>query len=149
MRKSHRTENYPAVHSWNFITIEGYCMLNMEYRCCHYRYNYRLNPDRTFTRVKNDRYDPAMKPDPYPADCKRSVRSSCIGCIHFGWCDPEDGSTGETWEKNSHQKTNTRSITGQSDMPAFQQELVCQIVHFFRGIFRQRGILPCNIKIMK
>src|SRR4030042_2891052 len=98
MRKSRSTENYPVVHSWNFITSEGDCMLNMEYRMSNDRYNYRLNPDRTFTRVKNDRYDPTMKPDPYPADCKRSVRPSCIGCIHFGWCDPGDGSTGETQE---------------------------------------------------
>jgi len=96
MRKSQRSDGYPAVHSWSCITIEGYCMLNMEYRCCNDRYNYRLNPDRTFTRVKNDRYDPTMKPDPYPAGCKRSVRSSCIGCIHFGWCDPDEESTNKS-----------------------------------------------------
>ena len=65
-------------------------MLNVEYGCCKDRYNYRLNPDRTFTRIKNERYDPKRKPDSYPDDCKRSVRSSCIECRHFAWCDPDD-----------------------------------------------------------
>lgn len=90
MKKIQDTEDYPAVHSWSCITIEGYCMLNTVYRMCHDRYNYRLNPDRTFTRVKNKQYDPTMKPDSYPDDCKRSVRSSCIECRHFAWCDPDD-----------------------------------------------------------
>ena len=105
MRKSLRSDGYPAVHSWSCITIEGYCMLNREYRCCSDRYNYRLNPDRTFTRVKNHQYDPTMKPDPYPAGGKRSVRSSCIGCIHVGWCDPDEGSPWKNGERNSHQET--------------------------------------------
>jgi len=103
MKKSPRTGDYPAVHSWNYITIEGYCGLNMEYRCCNNRYNYRLNPDGTFTRVKNDRYDPRAKPDPYPAGCKHSVESSCIGCIHFAWCDPDDESPSETGKRNSRE----------------------------------------------
>jgi hypothetical protein len=100
MKKVQDTEDYPAVHSWNYITIEGFCMLNMEYRMCHNRYNHRLNPDRTFTRVKNEHYDPKRKPDPYPDDCKHSVRSSCIECRHFGWCDPDDDDHGkETGKK--------------------------------------------------
>lgn len=90
MKRIPDNEDYPAVHSWNYITVEGYCMLNTEYRMCHDRYNYRLNPDRTFTRMKNERFDPKRKPDPYPGNCKRSVRSSCIECSHFAWCDPDD-----------------------------------------------------------
>jgi hypothetical protein len=105
MKKSRHTRDYPSVDTWNFITIEGFCMLNREYGGCHYRYDYQLNPDGTFTRVKNDRYDPTKKPDPYPADCTRSVESSCIGCIHFAWCDPEDESPGETGKMNSHEDT--------------------------------------------
>ncbi|MFA4850005.1 MAG: hypothetical protein WC626_09810 [Methanoregula sp.] len=100
MKKILDTEDYPAVHSWSYITIEGYCMLNMEYRICHDRYNYRLNPDRTFTRIKNERYDPKRKPDPYPGDCKHSVRSSCIECRHFGWCGPDDENHEEKTGKN-------------------------------------------------
>jgi hypothetical protein len=73
-------------------------MLNREYRICKDRYNYRLNPDRTFTGVKNHQYNPTMKPEPYPSDCKHSVRSSCIGCIHFGWCDPGEESLKENAE---------------------------------------------------
>jgi len=107
MKKSQHAEDYPAVHSWNYITIEGYCGLNVEYGCCHDRYNYQLNPDRTFKRVKNDRYDPTAKPDPYPVKCTRSVRSSCIGCIHFAWCDPDDESPGETGKMNSREDTET------------------------------------------
>ena len=56
-------------------------------------------------RVKNQRYDPTMKPDPYPADGKPSVRSSCIGCMYFVGCDPEEDSFGENGERNSHQTT--------------------------------------------
>jgi hypothetical protein len=95
MKRIPDNEDYPAVHSWNYITIEGYCMLNREYRMCHDRYDYRLNPDRTFTRMKNERYDPKRKPDPYPGNCKRSVRSSCIECSHFAWCDPDDETQGQ------------------------------------------------------
>lgn len=104
MKKIQDTEDYPAVHSWSYITIEGYCMLNMEYRMCHHRYNHRLNPDRTFTRIKNERYDPKRKPDPYPGDCKRSVRSSCIECRHFGWCDPDDENHEEKTGKNEMER---------------------------------------------
>ena len=98
MKKSPPSHNYPSVNSWNFITIEGYCMLNMEYGGCHYRYDYQLNPDGTFKPVKNPRYDPGMKPDPYPPDCKQSIRSSCIECVHFAWCDPEEKSVGKIRE---------------------------------------------------
>jgi hypothetical protein len=100
MKRIPDNEDYPAVHSWNYITVEGYCMLNMEYRMCHDRYNYQLNPDRTFTRIKNERYDPKREPDSYPKDCKRSVRSSCIECRHFAWCDPDDENHGEKTRKN-------------------------------------------------
>jgi hypothetical protein len=115
MKRIPDNEACPAVHSWNYITIEepprvllvfevlinhsyveGYCMLNTEYRMCHDRYNYRLNPDRSFTRIKNERYDPKRRPEPYPEDCKRSVRSSCIGCRHFAWCDLGDEDPGKT-----------------------------------------------------
>jgi hypothetical protein len=98
MKQIKGTEDYPAIHTWNMITIEGYCMLNVEYGGCKDRYNYRLNPDRTFTRIKNERYDPKRKPDSYPDDCKRSVRSSCIGCWHFAWCDPDAENHGEKIE---------------------------------------------------
>jgi len=95
MKRIPDCEDYPAVHSWNYIAVEGYCMLNMEYRMCHDRYNCRLNPDRTLTRMKNERYDPKRKPDSYPDGCKRSIRSSCIECGHFAWCDPDDENHGE------------------------------------------------------
>jgi hypothetical protein len=82
-------DNYPSVHSWNYLTVEGYCMLNMEYGMCSSRYNYEMKPDGSFVRRKNERYDPAATPDPFPDNCTRSVRSSCIGCRHFAWCNPE------------------------------------------------------------
>jgi len=82
-------DKYPAVHSWNNITVEGYCMLNMEYGMCSSRYNYELKPDGSSARRKNERYDPTKKPDPFPDNCTRSLRPSCIGCQHFAWCEPE------------------------------------------------------------
>jgi len=107
MRKN--KEDYPSVHTWSYITIEefptnsscrqvpanlseieGYCMLNMDYGGCYSRYDYELKPDGSWKRVKNKQYDPSKKPDPYPEGCPRSVRSTCIGCKHFAWCDPRD-----------------------------------------------------------
>jgi len=90
MRKSTQCEDYPSVHTWNYITIEGYCTLNMNYGMCKDPYDYVLKPDGSFKRKKNDRYNPAMKPDPWPAGCKRSVSSKCIECRYFAWCDPND-----------------------------------------------------------
>jgi hypothetical protein len=88
MRKT--KEDYPSVHTWSYITIEGYCMLNMDYGGCYSRYDYELKPDGSRKRVKNKQYDPLKKPDPYPEGCPRSVRCTCIGCQHFAWCDPRD-----------------------------------------------------------
>ncbi|HVP95656.1 hypothetical protein [Methanoregula sp.] len=82
-------DNYPAVHSWNYLTVEGYCMLNTEFGMCSSQYNYELKPDGSSARRKNERYDPAAIPDPFPDSCPRSVRPSCIGCRHFAWCEPE------------------------------------------------------------
>jgi len=82
-------DDYPAVHSWNYLTVEGYCMLNTEYGMCSSRYNYEMKPDGSFVRQKNDRYDPAATPDPFPDNCTQSIRPSCIGCRHFAWCEPE------------------------------------------------------------
>ena len=74
----------------NVSEIEGYCLLNTDYGMCKDRYVYVLKPDQSFKRTLNDRYNPAMKPDPYPKECPRSVSSRCIGCSHFSWCDPDD-----------------------------------------------------------
>jgi len=109
MKKSHKNEDYPSIDTWscipieeflmnsscrqvrtNFSEIEGYCLLNTDYGMCKDRYVYVLKPDRSFKRTLNDRYNPTMKPDPYPKDCPRSVSSGCIGCSHFAWCDPDD-----------------------------------------------------------
>jgi hypothetical protein len=109
MRKSRRNETYPTVDTWNYIPveeiltksflhqlpanlsrIEGYCMLNLDYSGCKDRYNYELKSEGTFKRRKNGSYDPDKKPDPYPEGCPRAIRSMCIGCIHFAWCEPED-----------------------------------------------------------
>lgn len=108
MKKSHKNEDYPSVNTWNYITIEefltnsscrqvltnlseieGYCMLNTDYGACKDRYNYELQSDGSLKRKRNVRYNPTMKPDPYPEGCPRSIRSMCIGCRHFAWCDPD------------------------------------------------------------
>ncbi len=82
-------DKYPTVHSWDYVTVEGYCMLNTEYGMCNSRYNYELKPDGSFVRRKNECYDPTKKPDPFPDNCTRSIRPSCIGCRHFAWCEPD------------------------------------------------------------
>ena len=65
-------------------------MLNMDYGGCYSRYSYELKPGGSLKRVKNTEYDPSKKPDPYPEGCPRSVRSTCMDCKHFAWCDPTD-----------------------------------------------------------
>ncbi|MFA7695561.1 MAG: hypothetical protein WCX63_08510 [Methanoregula sp.] len=82
-------DDYPAVHSWNYITVEGYCMLNIEYGMCSRRYNYEMKTGGSFVRRKNEKYDPAVTPEPYPDNCTRSIQPSCIGCRHFAWCKPD------------------------------------------------------------
>ena len=89
MKRSRKNEDYPSVTTWNYITIEGYCMLNTDFAASKNRYDYQLLPDKSFKRRKNDRYDPAIQPEPYPENCSRSIRSTCIGCRHFAWCDPD------------------------------------------------------------
>jgi len=83
-------KDYPSVNTWSYITIEGYCMLNMEYTGCKDRYLFELKSDGSLKKKDNDRYDPKLKPDPYPDYCRRSVSSECIRCRHFAWCDPDE-----------------------------------------------------------
>jgi|GEM_PF-1843388 len=108
MRRYRRNKSYPSVNTWNYVTpgksridsagceipaalteIEGYCMLNIEFGQRRGRYNFEMKPDGTFKRQKNTRYDPIMKPDPYPKGCPRAIRPVCIGCRHFAWCEPD------------------------------------------------------------
>jgi hypothetical protein len=90
MRKNgNNDDEYPAVHTWNYLTVEGFCMLNVKYSTCSDRYNYELKPDGSFARRKNQQYDPTVIPNPFPDNCTRSIRSSCIGCRHFAWCEPD------------------------------------------------------------
>ena len=65
-------------------------MLNIDYSMCKDRYDYELKSNGTFKRKRNALYNPTKNPDPYPEGCPRSIRSMCIGCRHFAWCDPDD-----------------------------------------------------------
>jgi hypothetical protein len=89
MKASTRKDEYPSVDSWNYLTVEGYCMLNTEYDMCSSRYNYELKTDGSFVRRKNQQYDPTVIPDPFPDNCPRSIQPTCIGCPHFAWCKPD------------------------------------------------------------
>lgn len=78
---------YPFVNSWAFVGLEGYCLLNMDYGIRKDRYVFQLMPGGSWRQVRNEQYDPAAQPAPYPEGCARAVSSRCIGCRHFGWCD--------------------------------------------------------------
>ncbi len=82
---------YPSVGTWEYITIEGYCMLNMDYGMRKDRYLFKLRRDGSWKRIRNTMYDPAAEPDSYPEGCARGVSSRCIGCRHFAWCDAHEG----------------------------------------------------------
>ncbi|HPY60724.1 MAG TPA: hypothetical protein PLG55_08380 [Methanospirillum sp.] len=83
-------EAYPHISHYAVLTIEGYCMLNIDYIRKKDPFNYILNPDGSFEQVENSEYDPMCLPDPYPDDCLRSVNTACISCPHFGWCEYEE-----------------------------------------------------------
>ena len=85
-----RGRGYPSVDSWAVVAIEGYCLLNVDYGAQKDRYVFQLKPDGSRGRVRNQQYDPAAHPDPYPDGCVRRVGSRCIGCPHFGWCDADE-----------------------------------------------------------
>lgn len=115
MRNSRRNKSYPSVNTWNYVIpgefrtdsscreipkalleIEGYCMLNIGYSGSKDRYCFELKSDGTFKRKKNTEYDPKTQPDPYPSGCPRSIKSSCIPCKHFSWCESDP----DFWEKD-------------------------------------------------
>jgi len=68
-------------------------MLNTDYSMCKDRYDYELKSNGTFERKRNAMYNPTKNPDSYPEGCPRSIRSVCISCRHFAWCDPDDDIT--------------------------------------------------------
>lgn len=88
-------EEYPCISEYAILTIEGYCMLNLDYIMKKDPYNYRHMQDGSFQEVDNPLYDPSCKPEPYPDGCLHSVITSCISCIHFGWCDADEDSDDE------------------------------------------------------
>ena len=88
-------EEYPRISEYAILTIEGYCMLNLDYVMKKDPYNYKLMQDGSFQEVDNPLYDPSCKPEPYPEECLHSVNNSCILCNHFGWCDSDEESADE------------------------------------------------------
>jgi hypothetical protein len=110
MKKPAPDEDYPSVHSWNYVSLKGlrkgsvqrrdfkdltvvggYCTLNYDYGMCRDPHNYELMPDGSFKERKNELFNPAARPDPYPDGCGRRVTIRCTGCRHFAWCEPDDG----------------------------------------------------------
>lgn len=83
-------DEYPHISEYAIITIEGYCMLNIEYSMKKDPFNYQYLPDGSFQEVENTAYDPFCKPDQYPDECLRYVNHSCISCKHFAWCESEE-----------------------------------------------------------
>jgi hypothetical protein len=80
-------EDFPHISHYAILTIEGYCMLNIDYIRKKDPFNYKLRPDGSFEEEENTEYDPTCKPDPFPDGCLRSIDTACISCEHFGWCD--------------------------------------------------------------
>ena len=80
-------EEYPQVTEYAILTIEGYCMLNLEYSRKKDPFHYRLLPDGSFEEVQNPDYDPTFLPDHYPHDYLHFEYTTCISCHHFGWCE--------------------------------------------------------------
>ncbi|HWQ66051.1 MAG TPA: hypothetical protein VN372_04175 [Methanospirillum sp.] len=85
-------EAYPHVSGYDILTIEGHCMLNLDYIMKKDPYNFRHMQDGSFQEVDNLLYDPSCKPEPYPEGCLHFVNPSCISCTHFGWCEADEES---------------------------------------------------------
>lgn len=86
-------EPYPGIHSWNFLHIEGYCTLNLEYGSKYSDTCYQFKKDEDgkfeFIPVPNEQYDPLIKPDPYPENCCRHITCDCIKCPHFAYAESD------------------------------------------------------------
>lgn len=78
-------DEYPSVDEWTYITIEGYCSLNLEYSTKYDPYVYKLDG----TKIPNSKYDPSLKIEPYPENCQRKVSFNCIKCKHFMYSEVE------------------------------------------------------------
>ena len=66
--------------TWDYIILEGYCLINIKYAMKGSKFNYLLESDGTFKPVKNERYKKGTKKDKTPEFCEKREHP-CFNCI--------------------------------------------------------------------
>lgn len=82
-------KDYPSVHSWNFITIEGYCLLNVEYGRIKDRHAYILKPGVHGKRRRMTSTIQWLNRNPTRLTARVLSAHGASGAWHFAWCDPD------------------------------------------------------------
>ena len=92
-----KKKEFPHIDYYTPITIELFCMLNIDYIQTSEKYNYKCHFDQDsdnlkWERVLNPQYDPSIPPDPWPDHCKKTLGIDCLKCKHVAYADykPED-----------------------------------------------------------
>jgi hypothetical protein len=76
-------------NTWNYITIEGYCMIDLDYHMKKSKNSFKMEKDYSFTKIKNDNYDKDVKRTKTPKHCKKRGHPCyhCMSntCKHFSF----------------------------------------------------------------
>ena len=83
MKVSAKKDEYPSVDLWNYVTVEGYCMLNTEYGMCSSRYNYELKPDGSLSTQKEPTVRSESDPRPFPRPFPRQLSTIHPTLLHW------------------------------------------------------------------
>ncbi len=96
-----KKKDFDRVDHWSDLHLEVYCMLNIEYTRKKDKYCYvidtngenveewesdRFNP-KNWKKVKNEDYDPEVKPESFPEGCKKKITLDCLDCKHVAYCE--------------------------------------------------------------
>ena len=95
-------------HAWSFITIEGFCFIDIDYNRTKSKHMWEFIPTadcefttpddatrdfmKAFRKVPNPDYDPDVKRNPIPKFCKKHVCIACLEnkCEHLSFSEAED-----------------------------------------------------------
>ena len=88
-------ELVPHMDEWTTISVEIYCCINLDYFRKHYPYNYEFDhnlPPEEWKKIPNPEYEPDIKPNDWPENCKRELGIRCLECEYVGYTeyDTED-----------------------------------------------------------
>jgi hypothetical protein len=78
---------------WRIISIEGYCLIDLEYIRKHSpkmsRIIFKEDGDMEFEPEENEEYDPNVTVPDFPSYCKKEICYACLenDCPYFGYTE--------------------------------------------------------------